>query len=628
MVMANTQQSSIKTKKWNKKCKNHCKGGEATLNVKNKVKTIMFLSYLLFLLMLTSCAQVNESSTHLKKAKWFVEVNQNKEDVISKVIEIAQIVKEYILSMFMFIQSLSTALMISVLAALFFAFVGILASHILGIYKHRNEWKKDPQYNLMYSYFTGSGTLQRKKAYQDARKLLWDHKCLRFSISGLAYRLGNYSNESKLLTFALSLAYVPMAFVGMIEMIFRFVIGTVWLMVFNIIHCILLFIAKVISYLFTPILLLADRNARKEQHCPHCFETFQLPKFKCPKCGAIHKQLTPGRCGVFFARCGCNKVFLPCTAFTGRSHLKAVCPSCEGDLVAANAEQFSIQLIGGASAGKTAFLAAFQHLYLDNANKTSGLTVDGKPEHYFSELERMFQTGISEVTSGGSSQTYSFVHKYGKDANDNLVIYDIPGEVIVDGSYSRNPRNFGFCDGLIFIIDPLSIKTVRDDCVKEGESEALENYSQEDIDTVIVQFIHQFTKIKGLSARKMSNIPVAIIISKVDIKVVKREVGGPKIKSLYNKTPEEYDNLQSIARDKICKAYLSRLGLDNALNNIDATFSNVRYFPISAIGRVVGENKPYDPIGIMEPVAWIAKEGKANMANMFDVETERQLVGE
>lgn len=600
---------------------------DTTLNVKNIVKSTTILCCLLIALSLAGCAQINEFSTHITKAEWFVKLTNYKTVILQKAIVIEQPIKEHALSTWMFILSLPTALRISVFVLVFFAFVGILASHILGIYKNRGEWKKHPDHELMYSYFIGSGTLQRNKAYRDARKLLWDHKWLWVSAAGLAYRLGNYSNPSKMLTYALSLAYVPLAFVGFIEMILRIVIGTVWLIVFIIIHSVLLVITKCISYLAMPLSKLADRFARKEQHCPHCFETFRLPGFKCPKCGKIHKQLIPGSCGVLFARCECHKIFLPCTAFTGRSHLEAECPSCEGDLVAANAEQFSIQLIGGASSGKTAFLAAFQHLYLEKVNKRTGLTVDGEPVNHFGELERMFQTGISEATSGGNSQTYSFVHKYGREANDNLVIYDIPGEVIVDGSYSRNPRNFGFCDGLIFIVDPLSIQTVREDCVKEGEREALKNYSQDDVDTVIVQFIHQFTKIKGLSARKMSKIPVAMIISKVDIKVVKREIGGPKIRSLYNKTPAVYGNSESTARDEICKAYLSRLGLDNALNNIDATFSNVRYFPISAIGRVVGENKPYDPIGVMEPAAWIAKEGNANIANVFEVERERQLVG-
>lgn len=603
------------------------KGVDTTLNAKNIVKTTTILCCLLLALPSAGCAQINELSTHITKAEWFVELTKWKTVILQKAIVIAKPIKEHVLSAWMFFLSLPLEMRISVFVLLFFAFVGILTSHLLGIYKNRDEWQKHPDHELMYSYFIGSGTLQRKKAYRDALSLLWDHKWLWVSAAGLAHRLGNYSNDSKMLTYALSLAYVPLAFVGFIEMILRIVIGTIWLIVFIIIHSVLLFITKCISYLAMPFSKFADRFARKEQHCPHCFETFRLPGFKCPKCGKVHKQLIPGRCGVLFARCECNKIFLPCTTLTGRSHLEAVCPSCEGDLVAANAEQFSIQLIGGASAGKTAFLAAFQHLYLEKANKRAGLTVDGEPENYFSELERMFQTGNSDATSGGNSQTYSFIHKYGRKANDNLVIYDIPGEVIVDGSYSRNPRNFGFCDGLIFIIDPLSIQTVRDDCVKEGESEALNNSSQDDIDTVIVQFIHQFTKIKGLSARKMSDIPVAVIISKVDIKVVKREIGGPKIRSLYNKNPAVYGNSESTARDEICKEYLSRLGLDNALNNIDATFSNVRYFPISAIGRVVGEDKPYDPIGVMEPAAWIAKEGNANMANLFDLEREHQLVG-
>jgi hypothetical protein len=543
------------------------------------------------------------------------------EILIQRLTAIVDFIIGYLMIAWAFFLTWPVAIRTVVFISLFPAIIGILTSHVLGIYRNRNEWFKHPEQKLMFSYFIKSGTRQRKMSYTSARTLLYDHKWFIVSFAGLAFRLGNFSDKSKMLTFVLSIVYLPLAIMGIIEMILRTVLGTIWLFCANMAHRLLLLGTKLISYLAIPLVMAVDKVFRKVQYCPHCFDTFTLPEFTCPKCRAVHNQLIPSRCGALFVRCGCNNTFLPCTAFTGRSQLAAFCPACKGDLVAANAKQFSIQLVGGASAGKTAYLAAFQHLYIEHANTKDNLAVYGKPTELFHGLESMYMSGFSEATSGGTSQTYSIVHKYGKRASDNLVIYDIPGEVIIDGSYSRNPKNFGFCDGLIFIVDPLSIQAVRDDCVTEGESEALVNYSHDDVDTVIVQFINQFAKIKGLSAKRMSDIPVAVIISKVDVKVIKREVGAPKIRALFNKNQSAYGGSESIARDTICKAYLSKLGLDNALNNIDATFSNVRYFPVSAMGRINGEGMPYDPVGVIEPIAWIAKEGRSNTSQLFNIET-------
>ena len=568
---------------------------------------------------------VSDTSSSIPFLDNYPELKEYFEPVFQAVGGINEFIKNFILEAREFFDSLPSSIKTITNFLIFLAFIGIITSHFLGIRKNRNEWKKHPNYELMYNYFNGSGVHRRKRSFHDARVLLYDRKWSWVSIAGLSYRLGNYSHDSKVLTFLLSLIYIPAAILGFFEMVFRIVIGTVWLIAFNILHRILLFVTKYISILAIPIFKSIDRLLRKKQYCPHCYNDFLLPEFICPKCGKVHKQLIPGRCGILFARCVCNNVFLPCTTFTGRSHLDSNCPACKGGLVVANAKQFSIQLIGGASAGKTSFLAAFQHLYIKKANQKEGLSVYGEPKSQFDDLERMFQTGISEATAGGTSQTYNFVHKYGKGAaSDNLVIYDIPGEVIVDGTYARNPKNFGFCDGLVFIVDPLSIQAVRDDCISEDESEALINYSQDNIDTVIVQFIQQFTKIKGLSASEMSDIPVAVVISKVDLKVVKREVGGPKIRTIFNRNPMEYKNNEGIARDKICRDYLSNLGLNNALNNIDAIFSNVHYFPVSAIGRIVGEEMPYEPIGVMEPISWIVKDGRGNMSNLLIEEKERQ----
>ena len=252
--------------------------------------------------------------------------------------------------------------------------------------------------------------------------------------------------------------------------------------------------------------------------------------------------------------------------------------------------QFSIQLIGGTGAGRTSFLTAFAHQYIEKSNRDNATFVFGEPENLFESIGNLFQTRTPDASFSGTTQTYSLVHKYGKAAaKDNLVFYDIPGEVIVSGSYERNPKNFGFCDGVIFIIDPTG---------------AQDDHST-NANTVISQFVQQFEKIRGLSIKKMKEIPVAVVINKIDLEAVASKLGASKLTAQHD----------SSTIDKACMGYLKDIGLDGAVKNIDANFSNVRYFPVSATGA--GDEGVFKPVGVVAPVLWIAGEGRANMARLL-----------
>ena len=540
---------------------------------------------------------------------WNYTVKENASEVSAFIRRITRYVTD-------FFDTLPPWVRTTVIITLILAAFGIIISHILGIFKNRNEWKKHPKNDLMFSYFCGTGSLQRNLSYKEAHRLLRDRRWSWVSFAGLAFRLGNFTHVSRILTFICSLLYLPLVILGFVEMMFRIVIGTAWLLATSLAHRLILLALRWVSYLLIPIWQTADKAARIDQHCPYCYETFNLPIFVCPDCGKTHKQLVPSRCGILTARCECGR-FFPSTVFTGRSKLQAVCPACERELAASNAKTFSIQLVGGNSSGKTAFLSAFQHLYIDKTEGIKNLSISGEPNSPFEDLEEMYKKGLTEPSSATTAVPYSFVHSFKQNAKHNLVIYDIPDEAVLSGAYERNPRNLGFSDGIIFIVDPLSIASVREECLKSGDKCAVDKYSTDDVGELINEFVQLFASITGRTSRKLNNVPVAIVINKVDIKVVKREVGLPKIKALYGASPGSYNNDITITRDELCRAYLSMLGLDNALNNLDGTFSNIRYFPVSSIGHVSEGGKGFAPIGVLAPIVWIASERKSGLFSIL-----------
>jgi hypothetical protein len=194
-----------------------------------------------------------------------------------------------------------------------------------------------------------------------------------------------------------------------------------------------------------------------------------------------------------------------------------------------------------------------------------------------------------------------------------MAIYDIPDGAILGGDYERNPRNLCFTDGIIIIVDPLSVAAVRDECLKSGNGREIDNYSTDDVNDLIVGFVHQFSSITGQASKKQVSVPVAIVINKADVKAVKREIGLPKIKAVFGANPGLYRKDITVARDEICKAYLEKLGLGNAINNLDGAFSNVRYFSVSAMGHISAVGQEFEPFGVVAPVAWIAGEAKSGV---------------
>lgn len=502
----------------------------------------------------------------------------------------------------------------SVMLALLLAVLGIVTSLIKAVSNNYREWKPIPGNNLMFSYFCGSGDFQRKLIHKEARNLIVDRTWPWISAAGIAFRLGNISLDSKLAMFLLSFIYLPLAVIGSVELVFRAVIGYITYFVLNIIAMVIYLVMRLVVYILIPVLGVIDVAMRVEQHCPYCYNTFKLPHFRCPHCGMIHERLIPAKSGLLFVRCSCGH-FLPCTVLSKRDRLDPVCPKCDRNLAASNAREFSIQVIGGDSAGKTAFISAFQHIYREIIDMEK-CVIHGEPQDSFDSIETMFRDGCTIPSSPSEVIPYTLVHQSGSSAEQSLVFYDIPDEVLLSEEYERNPLNFGFSDGIVVLIDPLSVLSVRNECGKLDVG-SVSGSSQDSPESIVIHFITKFSEISGRAARKMSSIPVAVLVAKSDIKGINNKVGLAKIESVFRTDPVRYQNSMEVAADVICRQYLTDIGLSNILNNLDAVFSMVRCFPISSIGHTAKHGCPFEPHGVIEPIAWIGERGHAVMATQL-----------
>jgi GTPase SAR1 family protein len=370
--------------------------------------------------------------------------------------------------------------------------------------------------------------------------------------------------------------------------------GFAWMAVFSALLSTVLFTGMCGFFVFFMSLWGVDRLLLLfksiQSRCPNCKRISVVPVFTCPDCGMEHKKLTPGPYGILKRKCKCGK-FLSTTYLNGRSEYKATCPFCDSELAASNARQYGIQLVGGVSTGKTTFLAAFWHEYKERLKTTKLITTTVVPETAFAELENWFKSGDSSATSETNAIMYSIIHKYADKTPVQMTIYDIAGEAFTSLANDIQQQQFKYCESVVFVLDPTA-KPAR-------ASETISG------------FIAEFEGLKGSRAVKMSDMPVAVIITKSDL--YKNDIGLPRIKAILNSNALQYADAKGntsmeLVRNGVCHSFLKNNGFENALNLIDAAFNKVQYYTVSAMGHPSAHGKQYEPWGVLEPIVWLMRQ--------------------
>ena len=387
-----------------------------------------------------------------------------------------------------------------------------------------------------------------------------------------------------------------------------YVIGMFLCAVLGLIHGSITTVVMILTYVIFTIVWIIDRiyllKNKIRSDCPTCHSRFLIPTLMCPDCGAMHKKLVPGPYGIWKHKCSCGKK-IPSTFLNGRSKLDAYCPDCGSPLVASDARPIVFQLVGGSKAGKTVYLSAFFHEYLQklSTNRNLELTIADQYRPYFDELEEWYSGVDCPATAQLNSQMYPVIIDSSLGVKRQFSIYDIAGEMF-DGFTADSEvqqQQFHYCNGLLFLIDPFSSGDLRMNKINAGED--VSDFSDMAVEDVATNFINYLIRTGHAKANSRCNIPIAILIAKADIKEVKRAIGPAKINSIFRNNAEQYGTYEN-ARDSICRQFLMDIGLAATVDNLETQFSNLHYFPVSAMGHAP-DGTPYEPWGIMDAIEWM-----------------------
>lgn len=487
-------------------------------------------------------------------------------------------------------------------------------------YDYYEDWSKNKQeFAKRRSYFFGPGFLQLKKTIGDAWKGIGSSVEWVFRVRGtIGGTIDIPVIKQAAWIFSWLFALCALITIG--------VLGGAITCTLSAIHATILLLVMTIIYILFSVTWIIDRIYLQvhsiKSNCAHCHERAVIPQFECPECHNLHTKLVPGPYGIWHRRCTCGQR-LPTTFLLGRSKLNAYCPHCGNALAASDVQQFSISLVGGSTSGKTYLLTAYFHELFKALDNNRNLYYEVPQTHVdmFDNLEDWFGgTKIEGTHRNRSSYMYSvLMNSDALQVRKQFSIYDIAGESFEDQTMTDMNTVYHFRDsnGLIIVIDPLTNTYVRDRAQEFGAD--VSEYARMDATLVIQNFVSYLkTVVTNVGAGKKDDRPVAVVITKTDLPTIDEALSYEHMEEMYRVNAADYENFSAI-RDAICEDFLSSNGFDDTLAAIKVNFSNVHFFPVSAIGHESNGRK-FTPRHVMEPFNWILCATDTPLAELMGVE--------
>lgn len=409
------------------------------------------------------------------------------------------------------------------------------------------------------------------------------------------------------------LFYVIMYGIAAISVV---IVGTIVTLFLSIIHIIILLCVMVFIYTAFSIIWGIDRlylvRNRIFSPCTVCTKSseYLIPTYLCPKCEVEHTRLTPGVYGILKRECKCGAI-IPATFFNGRRDLKAICPnpSCKSPIYGKEAMPICIPIIGGSSVGKTMFIIAFIENFIEFIVPASKWEI----EHYSPEKQKLLENIINNYSQGNvrkttdkSAVSFNFFLK----ERDNkwypeklFFIYDIAGEVFGGETEDRLQKQYQYCHGIVFLIDPFSCPDIMNEYSSKIPPADLAQISQINPNDALDVFIQKLQDIAGLTPSALSKVPIAVVINKTDIGGLQRLFDKPALAEIIARDPKK-KLTESGAQDIVCREYLRQNGMGNLVKTIEMKFKTNKFFDCSALGHSIGQG-PMKPSHVMVPMRWL-----------------------
>lgn len=467
------------------------------------------------------------------------------------------------------------------------------------VYEYRG--KKAEKKVKRRSYFFGPGLYSLKMTWISSWKYIFDVVKIYW---GWREKINDKISRDWLRYMILAFYWIGLIAIGASML----VVGGIASFSIGLLHGAVVLVVMAVAYLIYSVLYGLDhfylwKNA-VSSICPRCKKRFIVPVYACSNCGAKHWRLIPSPYGIWTHTCTCG-VRLPATFFNGRNKLESFCPYCEDERIASSSSrQFCISLVGASSSGKTTLLASYLHIVEDRLNK-QGLSIEVPAEckkkmerlkRAYDDAEELTGTQISDYTD-----PYTLcISGKGMAFSRQFNIFDVAGETFESPDLGgiAYGQDFADSEALMILVDPLASPSLRKEVRDAGSS--VNTASVFDPMLVVNNFANYLRQTSTKTGRLISR-PTAVILTKTDLPVIKNIISSERLEEEVRMYPGD----ARTTRDRLSREFLKQYGFGSLIMALDANFSNVHFFSVSATGGAKpGETYFADP-HLEEPFNWL-----------------------
>ncbi len=321
-----------------------------------------------------------------------------------------------------------------------------------------------------------------------------------------------------------------------------------------------------------------------------------------------------------------------------------ICPKCHNTLpeITKKGSNLIISAVGAMDAGKSSYLAVLirelkRHIALQ-LNGVAAFMDDMSAREYEERFLRYLYPNIGTDPSLRIPKTKScfcgntfisanrpilvnckFFKKRKKreeNVNHTVVFYDAAGEDFEEEEMMFTmSSNLIHSDAILFFLDPLKIPYVRNSLRRDVVNGAATSklHSGSSADEILLRMSKLIRAKKGLSEEEKIDIPIAVIIPKLDIlEPLLPEYSVLLKESLHLKQggfvlQEGFDVHEELV------ALLCEWGEIELLSHLQADFHTFQFFSVSAFGNnpdMYGRLQCPKPVRVEDPFLWVLSENK------------------